>query len=88
MGQPHSPPARHQSHHERKGKAPPLRLDINETDVRALIEENTRLRKLVVQLSKIVLKNVVEPDKSLLPFARGTSATGKVPVRFDPISAA
>lgn len=51
--------------------SPPLRA--NETkqstlvraaepiDADALIEENERLRNLVVQLSKLVVKNVLEP---------------------------
>lgn len=31
------------------------------TETESLLEENARLRALVVQLSKLVLKNVVEP---------------------------
>ena len=31
------------------------------TETESLLEENARLRALVVQLSRLVLKNVVEP---------------------------
>ena len=30
------------------------------TDVQALLEENAQLRELVIQLSKLVIKNVVD----------------------------
>jgi hypothetical protein len=57
MGQAHPPPSRH---HEQDGKPPPLRRGIEEADVRALIEENAQLRKLVIQLSKLVIRNVMD----------------------------
>jgi hypothetical protein len=60
MEQSHPPPAHDQSHHERNGKVSPLWRDIDEPDVHALIEENARLRKLVIQLSKLVIKNVMD----------------------------
>jgi len=47
-------------HHEQNGKHPPLRRDVNEKDVRALMEENAELRKLVIQLSKLVIRNVMD----------------------------
>jgi hypothetical protein len=47
-------------HHERNADVPPLRRDIELIDVHALQEENTQLRALVIQLSKLVIKNVVD----------------------------
>ena len=47
-------------HHEQNGKHPPLRRDVNEKDVHALMEENAELRKLVIQLSKLVIRNVMD----------------------------
>lgn len=48
--------------HRRNGK--PIRRDIEETvadeaDVGALMKENAELRQLVVQLSKLVIKNAM-----------------------------
>jgi hypothetical protein len=57
MGQAHHPPPRH---HEQNGKLLPLRPDIKEADVHALVEENAQLRKLVIQLSKLVIRNVMD----------------------------
>ena len=57
MGQPHPPLPRH---HEQNGKHPPLRRDVNEKDVHALMEENAELRKLVIQLSKLVIRNAMD----------------------------
>jgi len=36
------------------------RGDDDQHDVSALIEENARLRELVIQLSKLVIRNVVD----------------------------
>ena len=47
-------------HHEQNGKHPPLRRDVNEKDVHALMEENAELRKLVIQLSKLVIRNAMD----------------------------
>ena len=50
-------------HHGPNGNGkqlPPLRRDIEEADVHALLEENAQLRKLVVQLSKLVIRNVMD----------------------------
>jgi hypothetical protein len=55
MAQP--PPPRHR---EQNGNPPPLQRDIEEADVHALIEENAELRELVIQLSKLVIKNVMD----------------------------
>jgi len=60
MGQPHPPPPRQQGDHQRNGKIPPLRHDIDEADVHALVEENAELRKLVIALSKLVIRNAVD----------------------------
>jgi hypothetical protein len=57
MGQSHPPLPRH---HEQNGKHPPLRKDIEEADFHALMEENAQLRKLVIQLSKLVIRNVMD----------------------------
>jgi hypothetical protein len=57
MGQAHPPLPRHNEHN---GKHPPLRKDIEEADVHALLEENAQLRKLVIQLSKLVIRNVMD----------------------------
>jgi hypothetical protein len=60
----HPPLPIHHEHngkfHEPDGKLPPLRRDIGETDIYALMEENAQLRKLVVQLSKLVIRNVMD----------------------------
>lgn len=39
-----------------------LSRDDKPIDVEALLEENARLRNLVVQLSKLVIRNVAEPQ--------------------------
>ena len=39
---------------------PPFRHENKYVDVPALIEENAQLRELVIQLSKLVIKNVVD----------------------------
>ena len=41
-----------------------------DTDRASLIEENARLRALVVQLSNLVLRNVVDQHNTPLPFRR------------------
>ena len=49
-------PARHQEH-----KTNPLPLQRGEeADICALQEENAQLRRLVIQLSKLVIKNVMD----------------------------
>jgi hypothetical protein len=47
-------------HHKHNATDPPLRRDLREADIRAIVEENARLRDLVVQLSKLIVTNVVE----------------------------
>jgi hypothetical protein len=47
-------------HRERANDPPPLRRDIDEAEIRALQEENAELRRLVIQLSKLVIKNVMD----------------------------
>jgi hypothetical protein len=47
-------------HRERDTNVSPLRREIDEADVRALQEENAELRRLVIQLSKLVIKNVMD----------------------------
>jgi len=47
-------------HHERNANLPLLRRDIDQLDLHALQEENSQLRELVIQLSKLVIKNVVD----------------------------
>jgi hypothetical protein len=54
MGQAH-PPTRHNDH---ETNPPLLRRDIDDAGLRALQEENAELRRLVIQLSKLVIKNV------------------------------
>jgi hypothetical protein len=39
---------------------PPLGRDDEHLDIHAILEENAQLRELVIQLSKIVIKNVVD----------------------------
>jgi hypothetical protein len=56
MGQPHL--------HRHNGKLSRTRRDIEETnadgaDVGALMKENAELRRLVIQLSKLVIKNAM-----------------------------
>jgi hypothetical protein len=50
----HAHPSAHR--HERSTNLPPLRRD----GEAALIEENAQLRELVIYLSKLVIKNVVD----------------------------
>ena len=45
--------------HERHASPPP-RHDDERVDIGALVEENSQLRELVIQLSKLVIKNVVD----------------------------
>jgi hypothetical protein len=42
-----------------RGDEPSLRNDEHTEDVRSLLDENARLRGLVVQLSNLICKNVV-----------------------------
>ena len=53
MEQAHPPP----QPHEQNPRSLPCVMD--ETVVRALIEENTQLRQLVIYLSKLAIKRVV-----------------------------
>jgi hypothetical protein len=41
------------------GQVPPP-LSYEQTHVQSLLEENAQLRELVVQLSKLVIKNIVD----------------------------
>jgi hypothetical protein len=50
--------------HRRNGKPSPIRRDNEETnadgaDVGAIMKENAELRQLVIQLSKLVIKNAM-----------------------------
>lgn len=54
MEQAHPPPQLHDKQDPR-----PLPCVIDEAGVRALIEENTQLRQLVIYLSKLAIKRVV-----------------------------
>ena len=56
MGTAHSRPRQH----ERDLNHPPRQDANGKIDVNALIEENAQLRELVIQLSKLVIKNVVD----------------------------
>jgi hypothetical protein len=47
-------------HRDRQGVSPPRRPDVDCPDLDAIIEENKQLRELVVQLSKIVVRNVLD----------------------------
>ncbi len=47
---------------ESKANLPTLRQEIAKPETQALKEENTQLRELVVQLSKIVIKVVINDD--------------------------
>jgi hypothetical protein len=40
--------------------APSIRPDVNYLDLNAVLEENKQLRELVVQLSEIVVRNVLD----------------------------
>jgi hypothetical protein len=46
------------------------RLGVNHLDFNALLEENKQLRELVVQLSEIVVRNVLDRSPGLPPPAR------------------
>jgi hypothetical protein len=56
MGNTHPRPR----HHAPSPTLQPHRHDEDHVDVPALIEENAQLRELVIQLSKLVIKNVVD----------------------------
>ena len=48
-------------HHRERDPKQPARQDADgNIDVDALIEENAQLRELVIQLSKLLIKNVVD----------------------------
>jgi hypothetical protein len=47
-------------HRDRQGASPPRRSDVNHPDLDAIIAENKQLRELVVQLSEIVVRNVLD----------------------------
>jgi hypothetical protein len=47
-------------HRDRQGASPPRRPDVNSPDLDAVIAENKQLRELVVQLSEIVVRNVLD----------------------------
>jgi hypothetical protein len=47
-------------HRDRQSVSPPPRGDVNCPDLDAIIAENKQLRELVVQLSEIVVRNVLE----------------------------
>lgn len=51
MGRAHPP--------QRSRPPPDDQHDSEQPDIRALIEENARLKQLVIQLSRLILKNVV-----------------------------
>ncbi|MGC1466166.1 MAG: hypothetical protein WA792_10575 [Pseudolabrys sp.] len=59
MGGPHPTPRPHEHIVERSLAAPP-QSDDEPQNVSALIEENAQLRELVIQLSKLVIRNVVD----------------------------
>jgi hypothetical protein len=51
--------------HRRDGKLSPVRRNNeetngDETDVRAIMQENAELRQLVIQLSKLVIRNAMQ----------------------------
>jgi hypothetical protein len=48
------------AHRDRGPDRPPHRSDMGRLDTDALREENKQLRELVVQLSEIVVRNVLE----------------------------
>ncbi len=56
MGPAHRPPR----HNKDTTDPPPLRRDMTEADVRALQEENAQLRELVVQLTTLAIKDVLD----------------------------
>jgi hypothetical protein len=45
---------------DRQSVSPPPRPDVNHPDLDAIIAENKQLRELVVQLSEIVVRNVLD----------------------------
>jgi hypothetical protein len=47
-------------HRDRQRVSPPTRPDASHLDLDAILEENKQLRELVVQLSEIVLRNVLD----------------------------
>ena len=48
-------------HHCERDPKQPLRQDADQNiDVDALLEENAQLRELVIQLSELLIKNVVD----------------------------
>jgi hypothetical protein len=47
-------------HRDRQIDSPSLRPDVNHLNLNALLEENKQLRELVVQLSEIVVRNVLD----------------------------
>jgi hypothetical protein len=47
-------------HRDRQLDSALPRLDVNHLNLNALIEENKQLRELVVQLSEIVVRNVLD----------------------------
>jgi hypothetical protein len=47
-------------HRDRQSVSPPRRPDVNHPDLDAIIAENKQLRELVVQLSEIVVRNVLD----------------------------
>jgi hypothetical protein len=47
-------------HRDRRRVSAPIRSDVNYPDLDAILEENKQLRELVVQLSEIVVRNVLD----------------------------
>jgi hypothetical protein len=47
----------------RKGERPSTARQDEPLDVDAIVQENAQLRELVIQLSKLVLKGVLDPKK-------------------------
>jgi hypothetical protein len=47
-------------HRDQQLVSSPRRPDVNCLDLDAILEENKELRKLVVQLSKIIVRNVLD----------------------------
>ena len=47
-------------HRDRQGASPPRRPDVNSPDLDAIIAENKQLRELVVRLSEIVIRKVLD----------------------------
>jgi hypothetical protein len=66
-------------YHKHSANDPPLRRDLREADIRAIVEENARLRDLVVQLSRLIVTNVVENNsgrRHALPDRSRNTAVG------------